>query len=390
MDDPLTQLGKLAAAAITRAKQLAIDLVTEDHDSIPRLDRLLQHERRLVFEQQQTAALPLADCYGAWLGDWVVRRLGGRWIGIHEPVPPRVDVDGLVLSPIDAVRRILVGAPAAATITEIARQLTAWRDRAARDREQADRFNRAAWDRLDDDRRFVATGTYPPDRSAALAAIDPWLRDEPLVGREVLCLAAGGGLHGPLFAIAGAHVTVLDLSPIQLDHDRRFCDKTGITMRLIEGSLTRLDELEPNRFDLIVQPVSSSYIADLTPMFAAIATTLRPGGIYVSQHKHPASLQIGFEPLDEPSGGGYPVSLPLISGLRLPAASGGCAEQIREPGAAEFLHSIDAILGGICRAGMVIEAVAEPPRGDAFAPPGSAEHRAIYAPTYLKVKARHG
>ncbi len=31
-------------------------------------------------------------------------------------------------------------------------------------------------------------------------------------GWKVLCLAAGGGRHGPLYAAAGAQVTVVDLS----------------------------------------------------------------------------------------------------------------------------------------------------------------------------------
>ena len=39
----------------------------------------------------------------------------------------------------------------------------------------------------------------------------PWIPDR-LDGLEVLCLAAGGGKHGPLYAAAGARVTVVDIS----------------------------------------------------------------------------------------------------------------------------------------------------------------------------------
>ena len=50
-----------------------------------------------------------------------------------------------------------------------------------------------------------------------LKKVDPlgWLGGE-IRGKAVLCLAAGGGKHGPLYAAAGAIVTVVDLSPAQL------------------------------------------------------------------------------------------------------------------------------------------------------------------------------
>ena len=63
------------------------------------------------------------------------------------------------------------------------------------------------------DQRFVRTDVLLDNREEAIAAIDPWLRQEgSLEGRRVLCLAAGGGTHGPLFALAGADVTVVDFS----------------------------------------------------------------------------------------------------------------------------------------------------------------------------------
>lgn len=41
-----------------------------------------------------------------------------------------------------------------------------------------------------------------------------WFPD--LRGLRILCLASGGGQQGPIFAAAGAEVTVLDASPQQL------------------------------------------------------------------------------------------------------------------------------------------------------------------------------
>ena len=42
---------------------------------------------------------------------------------------------------------------------------------------------------------------------------------ESLAGKRILCLASGGGQQGPILAAAGAEVTVLDNSRVQLEKD---------------------------------------------------------------------------------------------------------------------------------------------------------------------------
>jgi hypothetical protein len=61
---------------------------------------------------------------------------------------------------------------------------------------------------------------------------------------------------------------------------------------------------------------------------------------------------------------------------------------LREPETIEFAHSLDAILGGICRAGMNIEAVSEPDHANRQSEPGSMGHRSCYIRPYLRIKAR--
>jgi len=353
----------------------------------------------------------IAAC-GAWLGNWAVDHCGGDWVGLHEPVPPRLRVGGWVFSPIDAVRRVLHRDPAAIRCVDLERHLRAWQTAAVRQKEEYLAVNRLAWDRLGEAHRFTA-GQEPLTREAlretALASIDPWLRESSLDGCDLLCLAGGGGLHGPLYAAAGARVTVVDLSDRQLDHDRRIAESLRLPMRLIRASIDRLEPLDDASFDVVVQPVSSCYLPDLTPMYAEIARVLRPGGLYVSQHKQPHSLQTEFLPrsLDPataagagtpppPAGGdsavpiGFLVTVPAIDGQRLLPESFASAEAVREPGAAEYLHTLDALLGGMARAGLLIEDLREPPRGDWLAPPTTAEHRAAWLPPYLQVKARAG
>ncbi len=55
---------------------------------------------------------------------------------------------------------------------------------------------------------------------------DDWLGD--VQGKNILCLASGGGQQGPLLAAAGANVTVLDQSPAQLAQDRFVADRESL------------------------------------------------------------------------------------------------------------------------------------------------------------------
>lgn len=144
-----------------------------------------------------------------------------------------------------------------------------------------------------------------------------------------------------------------------------------------------LSAFSEGSFDAVFQPVSSCYLASLNRMYGEVARVLRRGGLYLSQHKQPASLQAGIDWLP---GGGYAVKLPCEPGLPLPPE---CAEALhRESGAMEFLHRLQDLLGGLCKAGFVIEDVVEPKRGQIRANPGSFEHRAAFLTPFLALKAR--
>lgn len=57
-----------------------------------------------------------------------------------------------------------------------------------------------------------------------------WLKG--IKGKKVLCLAGAGGLQAPLFACAGAEVTVLDISKRMLDKDREVSERNTYPLRL--------------------------------------------------------------------------------------------------------------------------------------------------------------
>ena len=203
-----------------------------------------------------------------------------------------------------------------------------------------------------------------------------------LDGLDVLCLAAGGGKHGPLYAAAGARVTVVDLSPAMLALDRAVARERRIDLEIIEGSMDDLSMLAPSRFDLVVHPVSTCYLPVVAEVFREVARVAKPGGTYVSQHKSPASLQATLFP---GAAGRYELAQPQTIPGPLPPAP---PSRLREAGTREYVHSLAAILGGICRAGFVIEDVAEPDHARAGAEPGSVGHRSAFLPPYVRVLAR--
>src|ERR687894_294918 len=66
------------------------------------------------------------------------------------------------------------------------------------------------------------------DPSLALAQLDPERRLGTVAGKDVLCLACGGGQQSVAFALLGAKVTVFDLSAAQLDRDRVAAAQVGV------------------------------------------------------------------------------------------------------------------------------------------------------------------
>jgi SAM-dependent methyltransferase len=390
MDQSHQQLWELAHAAQQHAwDQHGAELSPDDW---PAIDRILACYRRDAAQphadgnDDQIEAL--AAYYGAWIGCRAVATLDARWIGLHEAAAPRILVGGVTCSPIDAVRRILLLRPDAIGASQIARQMQTWKVESDRGRKRYLETNESAWDELQDDERFTMPSALPLNREQALLAIDPWLRMEGIADRDVLCLAAGGGLHGPLYALAGARVTVVDLSDRQLKNDRRIAEQLDISLRLIRCSIDNLCGIDNDCYDFVVQPVSSCYLPDLQPLYREVARVLRPGGVYISQHKQPTSLQSTAGTIVSGDATGYAISLPQIEGARLRSAEPTSANSLREPGTAEFLHSLHAIIGGLCQSGFVIEDFMEPPRADAFATFGLPEHRARFLPPYLKIKAR--
>lgn len=246
----------------------------------------------------------------------------------------------------------------------------------------AEAHNARAWDALARQGVPLARPLHDGEMQDAFATLDPagWLGD--VRRRRLLCLAAGGGRHSALYAAAGAQVTVVDISGEMLALDRAVAAERGFDVRIVQTSMSDLAMFAPGEFDIVIHPVSTCYVPAVQPVFDAVARVTRDDGLYVSQHKSPASLQASLQP----GAAGYALVEPYYrTGPLPPAARGG---HLREAGTLEFLHRWEELVGGICRAGFLVEDLVEPVHAKPQAPAGSFAHRAQYVAPYLRIKAR--
>jgi SAM-dependent methyltransferase len=242
--------------------------------------------------------------------------------------------------------------------------------------------NRRVWDELAAKGQRFTRAASDGDFVNPLATVDKvgWLGGD-IRGKRLLCLAAGGGKHGPLYAAAGAIVTVVDISPAQLELDRQVAAERRLELRTVEASMDDLSMLAAGEFDMVIQPVSTCYLPEIGPVYREVARITRGGGLYISQHKTPTSLQADVAP----SARGYELVEPYYRTGPLPPVAG---SQHREEGTLEYLHRWEELLGLMCRAGFVLEDLVEPLHAKADAVPGTFGHRSRYVAPYVRVKAR--
>ena len=241
--------------------------------------------------------------------------------------------------------------------------------------------NRRAWDAMVRQKQRFARPALDKDYEATLKELDPcgWLGD--VRGKKLLCLAAGGGRQGPIYAAAGADVTVVDISAAQLELDREVGSELKLDLRTVQTSMDDLSMFSAGEFDLVIQPVSTCYLSDVRIIYAEVARAIRPAGVYVSQHKQPTSLQAS----SDPSLRGYEIVQPYFHAGPLPPVEGSLH---REQGTLEFLHRWEELIGAMCRVGFVVEDLTEPKHAELDSPKGSFAHRSAYVAPYVRIKAR--
>ena len=166
-----------------------------------------------------------------------------------------------------------------------------------------------------------------------------------------------------------------------LEVDRQVAAQHKLSLRTVETSMDELRPFRAEEFDLVIHPVSTCYLPSLSRLFPEIARVTRPGGLYISQHKTPTSLQAGVAP----SARGYELLEPYYRQGPLPPVVG---SRHREEGTLEYLHRWEELIGGMCLVGFAIEGLVEPLHAQEGAAAGSFPHRSCYVAPYVRIKAR--
>jgi SAM-dependent methyltransferase len=223
-------------------------------------------------------------------------------------------------------------------------------------------YNRQAWDRQ------VAEGnpwTVPvtPEVIAAARAghwrvvltavkqVPPdWF--PPLAGLELLGMACGGGQQCPVFAAAGASVTVLDNSPAQLSRDREVAQREGLKLRTVEGDMADLSTFADESFDVVFHPVSNVFAAAVRPVYREAARVLRRGGILMAGFMNPDIYIFDRDAIDRRGVLRVKYELPYTDAQDLPPRE--LQAMIDEGWPLEHSHSLEDQIGGQCDAGLQV------------------------------------
>ena len=219
---------------------------------------------------------------------------------------------------------------------------------------------RGQWEVLLTDNRPVPKGWFPEMR-----------------GAEILCLASGGGQQAPVFAAAGAKVTVLDNSPGQLAQDRLVAERDSLDLRTVQGDMRDLSHFADASFDLVFHPVSNLFVPEVRPVWAEAFRVLRSGGALLAGFLNPAVYVFDMDLADSTGELRVRYELPFAASTSLSEED--LRGQIERGEPLEFSHTLEDQIGGQTDAGFVISGFYEDRHRD--------DPVAAYMPTFVATRA---
>jgi SAM-dependent methyltransferase len=202
-------------------------------------------------------------------------------------------------------------------------------------------------------------------------------------GKQVLCLASGGGQQSAVFGLLGARVTVVDLVEGQLEGDVAAAAHYGYEVTTVCADMRDLACIRGGGFDLVYQAPSMAYIPDVRPVYAEVFRALKPRGMYRVCFTNPATEFVDWNSWD---GEGYRITKPYSERIERNGEDG-------TTGSIQFRHYMADIFNGLIEKGFSILQVEDSPKyfvqEHAKAEPGSWEHWLTYVGGFAVV-ARKG
>jgi SAM-dependent methyltransferase len=205
-------------------------------------------------------------------------------------------------------------------------------------------------------------------------------------GRDVLCLASGGGQQSAAFGILGSNVTVLDITENMLRNDRLVAEHYGLDIRVEQGDMRDLSRFDDDSFDIVWQAFSINFIPSTKEVFDEATRVLRPGGYFRTMFHNPIVKGVGNE---EWTGDSYPIRGPYLDGARITwnddiwEFTDGQKRKKIVKGPQEFLHTLSTVINGLIARGHLMLGIYEHLNHEKDPEPGSWEHLKSWAPPWL-------
>ena len=171
-----------------------------------------------------------------------------------------------------------------------------------------------------------------------------------LKGKKVLSLCAGGGQQTPVLAAYGALVTSLDISPRQIEQDRKALSLYSLEAETVVGSVLSMPFGESS-FDAVVNPISLNFVEDIDRAYDEIARVLRSGGTFMTGIANPVLYLFDEKKQERKLKVKY--TLPFSATVSLSKKER--ERRIRKGDTLEFSHTLEKIIGGMLKRGFVLE-----------------------------------
>lgn len=189
-----------------------------------------------------------------------------------------------------------------------------------------------------------------------------WFGD--IKGKQVLCLASGGGQQAPVLAAFGAHVTLLDNSPNQLKQDEYVAQRENLSIKLIQGDMRDLSIFKDETFDLIFHPVSNLFVDDVNKVWKEAYRILKRQGRLLAGYCNPVLFIFDYSEWEKSQELNLRYKIPYSDLEQLPKEE--LEQRIIDEDPLEFGHSLDDQIGGQIKVGFSIQGFYEDQFGGEF------------------------
>ncbi len=211
--------------------------------------------------------------------------------------------------------------------------------------------NGSAWARIAGEDEIDAARRGNPGIRVTIDRNVPLSWISALRGKHVLVLGGAGGQQTPVLAAYGCRTECADISRVMLERDREALERYGLEAALHMMDMRDLSAFPERSFDGIISPVSLNFVSDAETVYRETARILKPGGIYIFGVANPA-LYIFDDRLLEKGRMKIKYTIPFSDEISLSEKE--LRRRIARGDTVEYSHTLEDILGGLCRCGFSI------------------------------------